>query len=88
MVVDYDQIRFTCGKLGFSENRIRACEAIIVRETSAYSAEGIYTLPKGTASRDAIKCSIKWGELLEDAQAINDLLVKANEPITSSTGDK
>ena len=75
--MNYNQIRFTCNKLGFSENRIRACEAVIVRETSAYSAEGIYTLPKGTVSRDAIKCSEKWRELLQDTQAVNDLLISA-----------
>ena len=77
--MNYDQIRFACKKLGFSENRIRACEAVIVSETSAYSAEGIYTLPRGTVSRDVIKCSEKWDQLLRDAQSVNDLLLKHHE---------
>ena len=72
--MNYEQIRFTCNKLGFSENRVKACEAVIVLKTSAYAAENMYSLPRGTANRDAIKCSEKWGELLQDAQTVNDLI--------------
>ena len=83
--MNIEQLNFVCKKLGFTGNRKKSCEAIIICGTSAYSSEGIYNIPKGTANRDAIKCAVKWGELLEDAQVINDLLVKANETNLQST---
>ena len=77
--MNIEQLNFVCEKLGFTGNRKKACEAIIICGTSAYSSEGIYNIPKGTANRDAIKCSEKWSELLQDAQSVNDLLVGSND---------
>jgi hypothetical protein len=69
------QLKFVMDKLGFEGERREAMRAIIQRNVSAYAAENMYQVPRGTANRDAIKCSEKWGELLKDAQSINDLLV-------------
>lgn len=71
------QLNFVMGKLGFDGERREAVMAIILRGVSAYAAENMYNVPKGTANRDAIKCSEKWGELLRDAKAVNDLLISA-----------
>tara|TARA_R110002124_G_scaffold274499_1_gene444439 strand:+ start:63 stop:290 length:228 start_codon:yes stop_codon:yes gene_type:complete len=71
------QLNFVMDKLGFEGERREATKAIIRRGVSAYAAENMYSVPKGTANRDAIKCSEKWGELLQDAQAVNDLLISA-----------
>ena len=71
------QLNFVMDKLGFEGERREATKAIIRRGVSAYAAENMYSVPKGTANRDAIKCSEKWGELLQDTQAVNDLLISA-----------
>ncbi len=71
------QLNFVMDKLGFKGERREATKAIIRRGVSSYAAENMYNVPKGTANRDAIKCSEKWGELLHDAQAVNDLLTSA-----------
>lgn len=71
------QLNFVMDKLGFEGERREATKAIIHRGVSAYAAENMYKVPKGTANRDAIKCSEKWGELLQDAQTVNDLLISA-----------
>jgi len=68
------QLDFVMDKLGFKGERREAVQAIICRGVSAYAAENMYKVPKGTANRDAIKCSVKWGEILNDAQEVNDLL--------------
>ena len=68
------QLNFVMDKLGFTGDRREAVQAIICRGVSAYAAENMYSVPKGTANRDAIKCSEKWSELLNDAQSVNDLL--------------
>lgn len=70
------QLNFVMDKLSFQGERRDAVQAIIIRSISAYSAENMYNIPKGTANRDAIKCAETWGKLLEDAQGVNDLLVK------------
>jgi len=70
------QLNFVMDKLGFTGDRREAVQAIICRGVSAYAAENMYSVPKGTANRDAIKCSEKWGELLNDAQAVNDLITR------------
>jgi len=69
------QLNFVMDKLSFQGERREAVQAIIIRNVSAYAAENMYNIPKGTANRDAIKCSEKWGALLDDAQSINDLVV-------------
>jgi hypothetical protein len=68
------QLKFVMNKLGYEGQRREAMKAIILRGVSAYSAEMMYQLPKGTASRDAIRCVDKWGELLSDTSIVNDLL--------------
>jgi len=73
------QLNFVCEKLGFTGSRKESCEAIIICGSSAYSCEGIYNRPKGTANRDAIKCSEKWSELLNDAQSVNDLITQVKQ---------
>ena len=78
MGVNKDQLNFVMDKLGFKGERREATKAIIIRNVSAYAAENMYIVTKGTANRDAIKCSVKWSELLRDAQSVNDLLVKSN----------
>jgi len=70
------QLNFVMDKLGFTGDRREAVQAIICRGVSAYAAENMYSVPKGTTNRDAIKCSEKWGELLNDAQAVNDLITR------------
>ena len=72
-----EQLNFVMDKLGFTGDRRKSAIDIIVNSNTAYSAEKAHDIPKGTASRDAIKCSEKWGELLQDAQAVNDLLISA-----------
>ena len=68
------QLNFVMDKLGFEGERREATKSIIRRGVSAYAAENMYSVPRGTANRDAIKCSEKWSELLQDAQAVNDLI--------------
>ncbi len=72
--MNVNQLEFVCTKLGFTGNRKKAVESIIIYGVSAYASEMVYEVPKGTANRDAIKCSEKWGVLLSDAQSVNDLL--------------
>ena len=69
------QLKFVMDKLGYEGQRREAMKAIILRGVSGYSAEMMYQIPKGTATRDAIRCTEKWGELLSDADIVNDLLV-------------
>ena len=73
------QLNFVMDKLGFTGDRREAVQAIICRGVSAYAAENMYSVPKGTANRDAIKCSEKWGELLNDAQLVNDLITQVKQ---------
>ena len=73
------QLNFVMDKLGFTGDRREPVQAIICRSVSAYAAENMYMVPKGTANRDAIKCSEKWGELLNDAQSVNDLIKQVKQ---------
>ena len=67
-------LNFTMDKLGYEGQRREAMKAMILRGVSGYSAEMMYQIPKGTASRDAIRCTEKWGELLKDTREVNDLI--------------
>ena len=73
------QLDFIMDKLGFVGSRRLAVEAIILDSLTAYAAEKLFNVPKGTANRDAIKCSKKWGSLLSDAQKVNDLLLEQKQ---------
>ena len=70
-------LKFVMDKLGYKGNRREAMKAIILRGVSGYSAEMMHQIPKGTATRDAIRCTEKWSELLSDAGIVNDLLVSS-----------
>jgi len=70
------QLNFVMDNLGFTGERREAVQAIICRDVSAYAAEKMYNITKGTASRDSIKCAELWGKMLDTSKSVDELLGK------------
>ena len=55
-------------------NRREGISQVIINGDTAYSVELFGSLPKNTISRDAIKCSKKWGECLDITKFVSNNL--------------
>lgn len=69
------QLDFVMDKLNITAtNRRMGLSNIIINGDSAYSVEIFHALAKNTANRDAIRCSEKWAELLNDCVIVKELV--------------